>query len=440
MYKGVVTIESLWNATANLPRFHTQKYDFKTDVLIIGGGIAGLLCGYMLQQNGVDCTIIEAERICSGVTADTTAKITVQHGLIYHKLINKYGIETAQLYFTAQNNALEKFRALNHEVRCDFSEQNAFVYSLRNRVEIENEANALRKIGCSAIFAEKVNLPFHVKGAVCVPRQGQFHPLQFLRHIAKNLKIYEYTRALEIRSSEVTTNRGKILADSIIVTTHFPFIDSHGWYFLKMHQHRSYVLGLQGVPDVNGMYVDAALTGLSFRNADGLLLLGGGGHRTGKKGGNWAQLSDFARTNFPEAKEVFRWGTQDCITLDGLPYVGQYAKNTPNLYVATGFNKWGMTNAMAAATVLTDLILGKDNPCAGIFDPGRRIFHTQLAVNIVHSVLGMITPTTPRCPHLGCALRYNKQERSWDCPCHGSRFSEDGKLLDAPANKDKDIS
>jgi len=438
--KGVVTIESLWTSTATVPRFDAQNGNMKTDALIIGGGIAGLLCGYFLQQCGVNCAIIEAGRICSGVTQNTTAKLTVQHGLIYHKLINKYGLEAAQLYFTAQNKALEMYRKLSDGIHCDFCEQDAYVYSLRSRVEIENEANALRKIGCSAIFAEQVNLPFSVEGAVCVPKQAQFHPLKFLSAITKDLNIYEHTQALEIQPGAVLTDRGKILADQIVVASHFPFWNAYGGYFLKMHQHRSYVLGLDGAPEVKGMYVDASLKGLSFRNADGLLLLGGGSHRTGKRGGNWAELSAFAKANYPEAKVVYRWATQDCMTLDGIPYIGQYSKSTPNVYVATGFNKWGMTNAMAAAMIITDQILGKENPCAKVFSPNRTMLHPMLAVNIAASLLGMITPTTPRCPHMGCALHYNKQEHSWDCPCHGSRFDGNGKLINNPANKDKKLT
>ena len=420
-----------------MPGFDPLNGDLQTDVLIIGGGIAGLLCGHFLQEEGIDCTVIDAGNICGGVTHNTTAKITVQNGLIYHKLISKYGIEKARLYFLAQNQALAMYRQLSSEIDCNFEEKDAFVYSLNSRIEIEQEANALRKIGSPAVFTENINLPFRIKGAVRIPKQAQFHPLKLLRSIAGNLQIFENTRALEVRPNEVITTNGRIKTKKIIVATHFPFLNKHGAYFLKLYQHRSYVLALKNAPNVKGMYVDASLKGLSFRTSGDLLLLGGGGHRTGKKGGTWRELTEFARTFYHGAEEVARWATQDCISLDSIPYIGQYSNGTPNLYVATGFNKWGMTNAMVAAMVLKDKILERDNEFAKVFTPNRRILHPQLGINLFESLLGLITPTTPRCPHLGCALKYNKFEHSWDCPCHGSRFTENGKVIDNPANGDK---
>lgn len=430
-------MESIWDISAQMPRFKLLSGDYQTDVLVIGGGIAGLLSAYFLQKAGVSCTVIDAGKICQGITHNTTAKITVQHGLLYHKLICKYGADFARLYFQAQDQALKIYQKLSTSIDCDFEEKDAFVYSLNSRIEIEQEANALRRIGSPAIFTENINLPFRIQGAVRVPQQAQFHPLKFLSSITKDLQIFENTRALEVRPREVVTNRGKIKAEKIIVATHFPFLNNHGAYFMKLYQHRSYVLALKNAPDVGGMYVDSSLKGLSFRTSGNLLLLGGGSHRTGKKGGNWRELTEFSRTFYPGAEEVAHWATQDCMSLDGIPYIGQYASTTPNLYVATGFNKWGMTNAMVAARVLRDLVLEKDNDFAKVFTPNRHIFHPQLGINLLESTLGLITPTTPRCPHLGCALRYNKFEHSWDCPCHGSRFTEKGKVLDNPANGDK---
>ena len=254
---------------------------------------------------------------------------------------------------------------------------------------------------------------------------------------AGDLRIFEHTKVLELAPGRAVTTGGTISAEHIIIATHFPLLNKHGGYFLKLYQQRSYVLALENAPDVEGMYLDEGEQGLSFRNAGDLLLLGGGGHRTGKRGGGWAALEEFAGEHYPGAREAARWAAQDCMTLDGVPYVGQYGKNTPGLWVAPGFNKWGMTTAMAAAGVLTDLILGRDNPCQTLFDPARTVLRPQLAVNGWESALGLLTPTVPRCPHMGCALKYNRQEHSWDCPCHGSRFGEDGTLIDNPATGDK---
>ena len=187
------------------------------------------------------------------------------------------------------------------------------------------------------------------------------------------------------------------------------------------------------------MYVDEADTGLSFRTHQNLLLLGGGGHRTGKPGGNYKELREFVAIHYPHAQEICHWATQDCMTLDGIPYIGQYSKNTPNLYVATGYNKWGMTSAMVAAHLLRDLIQGKHSEYARIFSPSRSILHPQLFLNGMEATMNLLTPSKKRCPHLGCALKWNKAEHTWDCPCHGSRFTKEGELIDNPATDDLKI-
>ena len=187
---------------------------------------------------------------------------------------------------------------------------------------------------------------------------------------------------------------------------------------------------------MDGMYLDAAENGLSFRSYGSSLLLGGGGHRTGKPGRGWTQLEEEARRFYPHAKITHRWAAQDCMSLDGIPYIGRYSARTPSLYVATGFNKWGMTSSMVAANLLTDLILGKKNPYEEVFSPSRNILHPQLGINLMESTRNLLSLSPKRCPHLGCALKWNPQEHSWDCPCHGSRFTEDGRLIDNPATGD----
>lgn len=431
-------IDSIWTRTARLPRFKGLEGDLKTDVLVIGGGLTGLLCAWMLKQAGVDCVLAEAERICGGTTGGTTGKITAQHGLVYGKLIREFGPEAAGLYRQAQEAALERYRALCREIDCDFAERDSFVYALSDRQALEEELEALSRTGAPAVLVrEPPSLPFPVAGAVQFPRQAQFHPLKFLAALAKELPVYERTRVLEWKPGSVRTDRGTIRAEKMIAATHFPFVSNHGAYFLKLYQSRSYVLALENAPDVGGMYVDADKAGLSLRNGSGFLLLGGGGHRTGKKGGGWQALEDAARRYYPEARAVCRWAAQDCISLDGMPYVGRYGKNTPGLYAASGFNKWGMTGAMAAAALLTDLVLGREDRYEALFDPARTILRPQLAVNALEAVANLLTPTAPRCPHMGCALKYNPREHSWDCPCHGSRFAEDGRVLDGPANGNK---
>ena len=334
----------------------------KTEVLIIGGGMAGILCAYMLQQSGIPYILAEAQSICSGITKNTTAKITSQHGLIYDKLIREFSIEKARQYLEANETALERYRNLCRNIDCDFEDKPSYAYSLNDRRKVEKEVTALEKIGVNAEFVERLPLPFAVEGAVKFPNQAQFHPLKFISAISKGLHIYEHTVVRELVGTTAITDYGKITANHIIVTTHFPFLNKHGSYFLKLYQHRSYVLALENASNVKGMYMDGEQNGLSFRNYQDLLLVGGGGHRTGKKGGNWKELRDFVQRYYPDATEKYHWAAQDCMTLDGIPYIGVYSANTANLYIATGFNKWEMTSSMISAMILCDLVQGKQNP------------------------------------------------------------------------------
>ena len=430
-------MDSVWTKTTQLPQFEPLSEDIKTDVLIIGGGMAGLLCAWQLTQSGIDCVLVEADRLCGGITKNTTAKITAQHGMIYYKLLKEFGLEKAKRYLQANQAALEQYRTICRDIDCDFEMQDSFVYSMDDGEKIEREAKALRKLGVDARTTTELPLPFLVAGAVQIKDQAQFHPLKFAAAISEGLPILEHTKVREIMHGKAVTNGGTIRADKIIIATHFPMLNKHGGYFLKLYQHRSYVLALKNAPQLSGMYVDESKKGLSFRSYGDLLLLGGGSHRTGKEGGNWRELEQFAAEHYPKAEITARWATQDCMSLDDVPYIGQYAKSTPDLYVATGFNKWGMTSSMVAAMILNDLVQGKVNPYADVFAPGRSVLRLQLAVNMVESTFNLLTPTAPRCPHMGCALKHNLEEHSWDCPCHGSRFTEDGELLDNPATDDK---
>lgn len=410
-----------------------------TEVLIIGGGIAGILCAYKLKSLGIDCILAEAVEILGGITGNTTAKITLSHGLIYDKLIKRFGMEKARLYLDAQMEAAGEYRKLCRDIDCDYDVKDSYVYSLSSIKKIEREIFALNTLGVKAepSFAEE--LPIDVVGAVRVKNQAEFHPLKFLYAIAGDLPIYEHTKIVELKPNEAITDRGKISYKKLVVATHFPILNKHGGYFLKLYQHRSYVIALKGAENLNGMYVDESEKGLSFRNYNDLLLLGGGGHRTGKHGGCWQELEEFAKIYYPKAQIVAKWAAQDCMTLDGVPYIGKYSGSTVDVFVATGFNKWGMTNAMVASSIISDLVIGRNNRYAEVFSPSRSILHPQLFLNAFESTVGLLTPTAPRCPHLGCALKYNRAEHTWDCPCHGSRFTESGTLIDNPATDDKKI-
>ena len=429
-------MDVIWEEDVQMPRFPQLEEDLCTDVLIVGGGLAGLLCAWNLTKAGIDCTLIEQNQIMQGVSGRTTAKITSQHGLIYGKLLRRLGPEKAGMYWQANEDGLNALRELAKNAACDFQPQNSFLYQTDGTGSLEEELAACEQLGIPARWETTLPLPFSVAGAICFSDQAQFHPMKFAAHISKGLHIYENTKALAFLGSRVQTPRGTVTAEKIIVATHFPLLNKHGTYFLKLYQQRSYVIALENAEKVDGMYLDCAENGLSIRSAGKYMLLGGGGHRTGKQGLGWKLPENAAEKNFPEAGIAARWATQDCMTLDGVPYIGQYSKGTPDLYVATGFQKWGMTTSMVAAEILTDLVQGIDNPYAAVFSPSRSMLHKQLFVNGVDAAVNLIRPTRPRCPHLGCALRWNHTERSWDCPCHGSRFDRHGNVLNNPAADD----
>lgn len=428
-------MDSIWIDTVDMPTFPKLQRDLRTDILIIGGGICGMLCGYFLEQAGIDHIIVEGCRIGSGVTKNTTGKITSQHGIIYQHLIRDIGIEGAQLYLRANQQALEYYEELSYKFPIDFERKDAYTYTQKNRRKIEKEVESVNKLGFPAEFVEHTSLPFEIQGAIRFPDQGQMHPLKLVKALASEQQIYEQTFVKDIQDGKAITDAGSIQADSIIIASHYPFLNKHGMYFMKLYQQRSYVLGIKDGPQMEGMYIDEAKGGLSFRNYGGYLLLGGGSHRTGKHGGKFDDLYRFTNIYYPGKHVLYHWATQDCMPLDHRPYIGHYSSRTQNLYTASGFQKWGMTSSMVAAAILCDMIQGNEHLGEAVFSPSRNMLKPQLALNAMESLMNLCMPTLKRCTHMGCAVRWNPIERSWDCPCHGSRFAENGEVLDNPANK-----
>lgn len=276
-------MDSIWGADVQMPSFAQLDTDMRTDVLIIGGGLAGLLCAWNLTRAGVDCMLIEQSRIMGGVSGRTTAKLTAQHGLIYEKLLNKYGPEKAKLYWQANWDGVTALGKLAQSAECDFRLQNSYLYATDSTKKLEAEMAVCEQLGIPVRWKNTLQLPFPVTGALSVPDQGQFHPLKLAAHIANGLKIYENTKALAFVGNQVQTQKGTVTAQRIIVATHFPMLNKHGAYFLKLYQQRSYVIALENEKQPEGMYLDCAENGLSLRSAGRWLLLGGGGHRTGDR-------------------------------------------------------------------------------------------------------------------------------------------------------------
>lgn len=412
----------------------TLRGDLHTDVLIIGGGLAGILTAHQLKAAGVSCVVAEAKKIGGGVTCNTTAKITAQHGLIYDKLIKSRGPELARQYYEIHQRAVEQYRTLAEQFPCDFVEQTAYVYSTDGRRKLEQERAAYERLGIPFHWQENPPIPVQTAGALGMERQARFHPLKLFYALTQGLDLYEDTFITKIEGNRAVSEHGTITAKRIILCTHFPLVNVPGAYFMKLYQHRSYVIALEDGSALGGMYIDEREDGLSFRNQQNYLLIGGGGHKTGKKGGGFAALRDFATKAYPNLTERYAWATQDCMSLDGVPYIGLHQKSAPQLLVATGFNKWGMTGSMAAALVLRDLIATGESEYEALFSPQRSMFSRQLFINMASSAGNLLRPGK-RCPHMGCALRWNKIEKTWDCPCHGSRFDQKGNLITGPAKR-----
>ena len=427
---------SVWSETANIQNRPPLKGDITADVLVIGGGICGILIAHRLKEAGVNCVVAEAKTVGSGITKNTTAKITAQHGLIYADLIMRYGIEKSRQYYEANTQAIQSFRVLAEQFSCDFEGKTAYVYSTDDRRELEREAEAYHKLGISSWIKEDLPLPLKTKGGIVMENQAQFHPLKLLYALTDGISIYENTFVSKIEGHTAYTTGGKISAKHIVLATHYPMVNIPGLYFLKLYQHRSYVVALEGATLLDGMYLDKSDNGHSFRTYDNLLFVGGGDHRTGKKGGNYTEIRTLVGHAYPRATEKYHWATQDCMTLDKVPYIGRHRTGSRDLYVATGFNKWGMTGSMVAAELLSGLIASGKSELEELYKPQRSMMSRQLIINIGAATKGLISICGPRCSHMGCKLHWNIIEQSWDCSCHGSRFDKNGHVIDNPAKKE----
>lgn len=490
-------MKSVWSDETSFDERPSLEKDLKVDTVVIGAGMAGILTAYLLQERGIEVIVIEGNRIASGMTKNTTAKITSQHDLIYQKLIKQIGQEEAKQYAMANQKAIEMYKDIidKNNIDCEFEEKSAYIYSRENQEIIEQEVKAANQAGIFAELVAGLQLPFDTKAAIRFKGQGQFNPLKFLVPLTKKITIYENTLAYKVEDNVVYTKKGKIKAKNIVVATHYPIINVPGYYFMRMHQERSYVIALEnekGYPNklvsdnrkedwnIDGMFLDADNDGFSFRTYKNLLLLGGSSHRTGKNnvGGCYEKLREKAMEWYPNAKERYHWSAQDCIPLDNIPYIGLYSSSTPNMYVATGFKKWGMTSSMVSGMILTNMICGIENPYAKVFSPQR--FHLSAsAANLMkdgaQSVAGLTSGmlkipkdqleelpcghggiveyegekygvykeesgecyiVSAKCAHLGCLLAWNPDELIWECPCHGSRYDYKGKLISNPAIND----
>jgi glycine/D-amino acid oxidase-like deaminating enzyme/nitrite reductase/ring-hydroxylating ferredoxin subunit len=487
---------SPWVTDEDGPHFPPLRDDARVDVVIVGAGITGLTAARMLVEAGATVVVLDSGPVCAGATGYTTAKVTALHRLVYRELIDRHGIERARVYADANQSAVRTVAELAKadNIECDLSVAAAVTYTERDErvADIEAEAEACGRVGIPAGLTTETELPYPVKAAVRLDDQLHFHPRRYCVGLARRIEamdgaVHEDTRALQVTTGasgvSVTTAHGTVTAGFAVVATHLPFVD-RGGFFARAHPYRSYALSMRLRQDVpEAMYISAEDPTRSLRPAPGgRLIVGGEGHKTGRDPDTrqrYAALEAWARARFEVEKIEQRWSAQDYLTVDGLPYVGRLRRNEERVLVATGFRKWGMTNGTAAAQMLTDAILGRDNPWQHAFDATRLaprpslmsfvrenfdvarrflgdrfarpragtantltvgqagiIDHENRRTACYLDQEGSIHAVSPICTHLGCEVTFNTAERTWDCPCHGSRFDIDGRVLEGPAVKD----
>jgi len=491
--------ESYWMATSPETAFPPLDGEGRVDVAVIGGGIAGITTAFLLKQAGLTVALLDAYRIATGTTGHTTAKITSLHRLVYRYLIDRFGSKKAKQYGDANQAGIEMVASLvrDYNIPCSFERKPAYTYAEfeEERDLVAAEADAARSLGLPAAFTDEVPLPGRTHGAVVFEDQAQFHPRNYLLLLAGHLPgegsyVFEMTRALDIEERaggvNVKTDRGSLSSDYAVLATHSPIYDRPGAYFARMHASRSYALGIRiDEPFPNGIFINAGDPVHSWRSQpteDGdLVIVTGVAHDSGTvtdTRAHYRNLETYARAIYPVASVDYRWSAQDYITLDRVPYIGRLAAGHDRVFVATGFQKWGMAAGTAAGMILADLILGRTNPWAEVFDPlrfqdqpefpekvkkrlaaaggaieidanridreteaippgeGKVVEIDEEKIALFRDEHGKVHTLDPTCMHMGCTVAWNNAERSWDCPCHGSRYGADGRVIESPTVRD----
>jgi glycine/D-amino acid oxidase-like deaminating enzyme/nitrite reductase/ring-hydroxylating ferredoxin subunit len=494
------TPASFWIASTAETSFASLAQPETSDVAVIGGGIAGITAATLLKAAGRTVTLVDSKRILRGATGYTTAKLTAGHTLLYQYLVKRFGESAARLYAEANQAAIARVAALveRYAIDCDFRRRDNYVYADERdtRSSIEKEVEAATRLGLPASFTADPPLPFATRGAIRLTGQAEFHPRKYLLPLAARVegdgsRVFEETRALQVSEERgrcrVLTDRGPLEARDALVLTQIPFLD-RGLFFAKVHPHRAYVLAasIEEAQAPDGMFISSKSPSRSIRTApDGaglLLLVGGEGHKTGIESETerrFATLHEFLRAHFDAGPVEYRWSTQDYYSVDRVPYIGPLTRRSRHIYVATGFGGWGMSNGTLAGMLLADAVLGNENPWARVFDanrwrprasaarfvkenasvvrrwPGDRltiprskpvseIGPGEAAVvrvggrkaAVYREEGGAVHAVSAVCTHLACIVHWNGAERSWDCPCHGSRFGVDGEVLQGPAVRD----
>lgn len=466
--------KSFWLNNSETESYESLKEDISTDVCIIGGGITGISTAYYLSKHGIKVTLLEKDFLASKTTGHTTGKVSIQHGLFYKYLVNTYGMKYAEKYLKANTKAMENIEKIieNEKISCDLEKRDSYVFSTlpEKYKEIQEEVKICKALGIPASFEEDIELPIQIQGAIKVKNQAQFNSVKYIRGLCNSIinnggEIYEDSQVVDFKKKdgkfEVIVKgkeeEHKVLTEKIVVATRYPIFNFPGMYFIKTYQELEYVMCAEVRENLENfsMYLSADVPGISYRSILGedgkrYLLTAGNGSKTGKNNNinGFEFLENNLKNIFGDYKILYKWTTEDCISLDKIPYIGKYSSLFPNIYVATGFKKWGMTSSNMAANIISDEILNKPNKFSEIFNSNRLnpIKNKDEVKNMLEETYSslikenmMRSKDKKYCTHLGCELTYNEVTDTWDCPCHGSRFDRNGKVIEGPAQKDLKI-
>lgn len=423
---GEIMNNTLWEET-KLPQFESLKENIETEVLVIGGGICGVLCAHYLSKSH-QVVLVEKGRLAGQRTNKTTATITALQDMNYKDIIHTFGYAKAKQYLEANLSAIDAYEELAKEFNFDFERVNSYKYFKNKNTQLKEELGAIQSLGYQASISDNY--------AICFKNQAQMNPMLLIQNLISSFTIYENTEILNIKNNIAYTKDYRISAKHIVVATGYPFIKLKGLYPLKLTQKKSYVMVVncpEGKESFHSIGCDEG--DLYFRTYKNQFVIGGGDQKTGKGYNGFVAIQAYIKKHLADHKIQYQWINQDCISLDGLPYIGNYGKEK-NVYVATGFNLWGMTSSMLAAQILTAKIEGTQHLYEHLFRPNRRMLVFPLLKNIGTAVWNLCR-INRRCTHLGCALHYIAAEDCYECPCHGTKYTREGKIIFNPANKNK---